>query len=299
MQGDLNGIRIFDKVVQTGSFTAAAKALGMPKSTVSQRVAELEAHLAARLLNRTTRRLGLTEAGRVYHRHCSRILAELEDADRAVKSLQQAPRGRLRMTLPASMQFLGAALTEFTLRHEGVQLEVLCTDRLVDLVDESFDLAIRAGALPDSTFAVRALGAIPFVVAASPRYLDRRGRPGAPRSLDAHATLVFGAGAQPRTWRLLRGQEIVEAPLTPTVLANDFDILHEAAARGAGIAVLPAFRCLDDFRTGRLERVLGEWSPPPAPVHALYPSARHLSPTVKAILKHLRETEEVPWRHGS
>lgn len=295
MAADLNALRVFAKVVQTGSFTSAARALGMPKSTVSQRVSELEQRLGARLLQRTTRSLGLTDAGRIYYDHCIRIMAEVEYADRAVANLQETPRGLLRMTVPASTQFLGPVFSDFLKRCNGIQLEVLFTDRFVDLVEESFDLAIRAGALSDSTLIARSLGAVHFVLVASPRYLKKRGRPRSPQELIKHDCLIFSVGAQPRVWHLTQGDEAREVSLTPTLSVNDLDVLHDAATAGAGVSLLPAFRCTEDLRARRLERVLPAWHAPPQPVHALYPSGRHLSPKVKAMLEHLQQRAPAAW----
>lgn len=294
MPTDLNALQVFVKVVQTGSFTGAAQSLSMPKSTVSQRVAELEERLGARLLQRTTRKLSLTDQGRVYYDHCVRIFADLDEADRAVTNLQQSPRGLLRITVPTSAQFLGAVLTDFMQRCDGVQLDVLCTDRLVNLVEESFDIAVRAGELSDSTLMARPLGKVPFVLAASPRYLKKRGRPRSPDDLATHDALVFNVGPRPRTWRLSQGTETREVSANASLSVNDLDMLQAAALGGLGIAVLPAYRCVDHLRAKRLERVLPAWAPPSEPLTALYPSGRHLSSKVKAMLDHL-QTMTVPW----
>ena len=295
MSRDLNALYVFAKVVQTGSFTAAARALGMPKSTASQRVSELEQRLGARLLQRTTRRLSLTDQGRIYYDHCVRIFAEIEDADRAVTSLQERPCGVLRVTVPASTQFLGPVLADFLRRYGGVQLEVVCTDRFVNLIEESFDVAIRAGALSDSTLVARNLGMLEFLLVASPRYLKKRGRPRSPEALAKHDSLVFSVGAHPRTWRLTRGNEVREIGVTSALSVNDLDILHDAVMGGVGIAMLPAYRCASDLDAGRLERILPEWIAPAAPIHAVYPSGRHLSPKVKAMLDHLQQMTPAPW----
>ncbi|MBX3193202.1 MAG: LysR family transcriptional regulator [Labilithrix sp.] len=295
MSTDLNALQVFVKVVQTGSFTGAARTLGMPKSTVSQRVSELEERLGARLLQRTTRRLSITDQGRVYYDHCARIFTEIEEADRAVTSLQESPRGLLRITVPASTQFLGPVLTDFLGRCGGVQLDVLCTDRFVNLVEESFDIAIRAGALSDSTLMARNLGTLHFLPVASPRYLKKHGRPRSPRDLAKHRCLVFSVGPHPRVWRLSHGDEKREVTLTPALAVNDLDILHDAVIGGVGIAILPTYRCVDDLDAKRLERVLPDWEAPSEPIHALYPSGRHLSPKVKAMLDHLQKMKPAPW----
>lgn len=292
---DLNALTVFAKVVQTGSFTAAARALGMPKSTVSQRVLELEDRLGVRLLQRTTRRLSLTDAGRVYHDHCLRIVAEVEEADRAVTSLQEKPRGLLRVTVPASTQFLGPCLADFLGQHDGVKLDVVCTDRSVNLVEESFDIAIRAGVLSDSTLITRSLGTIHYILVASPRYLKKHGRPRSPDDVAKHECLVFSVGTHPKVWRLTRGRETREVNVTPALSVNDLDILHDAVRRGVGVAMLPAFRCVDDLRTKRLERMLSDWTIPGTPVQAVYPSSRHVSPKVKALLDHLHAMTPAPW----
>ncbi len=296
MLRDFNALQVFVKVVQTGSFTAAARAFAMPKSTVSQRVAELEEQLGARLLQRTTRKLSLTDAGRIYHGHCVRIVAEIEEAERAVTSLQQRPRGLLRVTVPASTQFLfSSVFADFLLENDGVQLEVLSTDRLVDVVEESFDLAIRAGSLSDSTLIARSLAPISFTLVATPQYLEKRGRPRTPQALTKHACLAFLVGARPNTWRFTRAGEPTEVEVTPVLSVNDLDLVHSAAVRGVGIAILPTHRCLEDLRAGRLERVLLEWDLPTAPMHAVYPSSRYLSPKVKALLDHLHQLSPAPW----
>lgn len=295
MASDLNALQVFAKVVQGSSFTSAARALGMPKSTVSQRVAELEARLGVRMLQRTTRRLGLTDAGRIYYDRCAEILAAIEHADRAVTSMQESPRGLLRMTVPASTQFLGPVFSDFLARNTGIQLDVSFTDRVVDLVEESFDLAIRVGALSDSTLVARNLGAVQFVLVASPRYLKKRGRPRSPAELAKHDCLVLSVGAQSRVWRLTQGDDAQEVVLSPKLSANDLDVVQTSALDGIGVARLPAFRCIEDLRAKHLERVLLTWSLPPQPVHAVYPSGRHLSPKVKAMIEHLQQRAPAAW----
>ncbi len=267
----------------------------MPKSTVSQRVSELEARLGVRLLQRTTRQLNLTEAGRIYRDHCVRIVAEVELADRAATSLQEAPRGLLRVTVPASTQFLGPTFADFRARFREVQLDVVCTDRSVDLVEESFDLAIRAGTLTDSTLIARNLGTLEYALVASPRHLKKIGRPHSPEGLLKHECLVFSAGPHPKTWRLTRGGQTREVSVTSAVSVNDLDILHDCAVRGLGVAAIPAYRCRDALRAKRLERVLPEWTIPGTPVQAVYPSNRHMSPKVKALLDHLQQMSTAPW----
>jgi len=286
---DLNEILVFTRVVQAGSFTAAARALGMPKSSVSRKVTALEDRVGARLLQRTTRKLGLTDAGRMYFERAARIVAEVEEADQAVGQLQAAPRGRLRVTAPLSFGMLGPIVAGFLRRHPEVQVDLVCTDRRVDLVDEGFDVAVRAGPLDDSTLVARSLGVIRRVLIAAPTYLRRRAAPRAPADLTAHACISFGAGPAPGVWVLRAGERTAEVRVSPRYSVNDLDLMVEAARAGIGIALIPEFACTADLGAGRLRRVLAEWCSTETPVHAVYPTARHLSPKVVAFVDALRE----------
>src|SRR5260370_4268952 len=176
----LNEMLVFARVVQAGSFTTAAAELGMPKSTVSRKVSELEERLKSRLLQRTTRKLSLTDVGRIYYDYCSRIVGEIEDAEHAVSSLQETPRGLLRVTAPVNATFLGSIVSDYLRRYPEVQLDLFCTARAVDLVEERFDLGIRAGTLPDSTLIARSLCSAKWLLVATPAYLKKRGRPRSP-----------------------------------------------------------------------------------------------------------------------
>ncbi len=285
---DLNEIVVFARVVQAGSFTGAARALDLPKSTVSRKVTALEERLGARLLQRTTRKLSLTEAGRAYYEHSARVVGEVEEAERAVGNLQDAPRGLLRLTTPLNFDFVAPVATEFLARHPDVQLEIVCTDRVAGLVEEGFDLAIRAGRLADSTLIGRRLASLRSYLVASPAYLGERGRPRSPDDLVRHSCLLFSGGSVRGAWRLLREGRKIEVALRARLVVNDFDLLYEAAVAGLGIAMVPEHRCLNDLRRGRLERVLPRWSSPETALHAVYPSTRHLSPAMKAFLDHLQ-----------
>jgi DNA-binding transcriptional LysR family regulator len=291
---DLNEIAVFTRVVQAGSFTAAARQLGMPKSTVSRKISDLEARLDARLLQRTTRKLSLTDAGRTYFDYGVRIVGEIEAAENAVGSLQDEPRGLLRITVGPSSQWIAAIIADFMTRNPEVQLEVLSTGRTVDLVDERFDVAIRAGALPDSSLVARPLAQVNWLLAATPAYLKKNRRPRTPAELADHACLLFGTGSTAVTLRLERGTETAEVAVSTRLLVSDFDILHAAASAGLGIALLPAFRCPEELRARRLERVLDGWAPPPIPIHVVYPTARHLSAKVKRFVEFVQQRMEPP-----
>lgn len=292
---DANAILVFAKVVEAGSFVGASKALDMPTSTVSRKVSELEARLGARLLQRTTRSLSLTDEGRIYYAHAARVAAEVEEAELAVDRMQEAPRGRLRVTVPLNFGFLAPAFASYLARYPEVELEVVGADRLVDLVHEGFDVAVRAGGLADSTLVARRLGDLQSFLVASPRFLERAGAPEAPRDLESTDCLVFGAGELVR-WRLVKEDEELTVDVRARLIVNDFDFLEQAARAGLGIAMLPAFRCVAH---GGLSRVLPAWRSPAIPIHAVYPSTRHLSPKVKTFLDHLQaEMSPPPWERG-
>jgi DNA-binding transcriptional LysR family regulator len=294
---DLNEILVFAKVAETGSFSAAARKLDMPKSTVSRKIADLEQRLGARLIQRTTRRLSLTDAGRAYFEHGARIVAELEEADRAVGNLQDGPRGKLRVTAPLNFGFLGAIAAAYLARYPEVELELVCTDRVVNLVEEGFDVAIRARALGDSSLIARSLGQVGTLMVADPGYIERRGRPREPKELAKHDCVVFGAGGDRGKWKLRRKTSSVEITVTPRLVVNDFETVHEAVVAGLGIGLIPDFRCAGDLRDRRLERVLPEWSVADTPIHAVYPSTRHLSPKIRAFVEHLqKEMSPPPWQ---
>lgn len=291
---DLNEIVVFTRVVQAGSFTAAAKSLGMPKSTVSRKVSDLEERLNARLLQRTTRKLSLTDAGRTYFEYGVRVVNEIEAAESAVASLQDKPRGLLRVTAGVNPSWLGDIVADYMKRNPEVQVELLCTGRAVDLVEERFDLGIRAGALTDSSLVARRLGSVTWFLAATPAYLKKRRRPRAPEDLKQHDCLLFGAGSTTVNVRFDRGEESVQVPIPARLVVSDFDILYAAATAGLGIALLPTFRCIDGLRARRLERVLRDWNAPSTPIHVVYPTARHLSAKVKSFVEHLQQRMTPP-----
>jgi DNA-binding transcriptional LysR family regulator len=296
---DLNEITIFANVVQAGSFTAAAHKLAIPKSTVSRKVSELEARLGAQLLQRTTRQLHLTDAGRTYAQYAARIVAEVEEASLAVSRMQETPRGLVRVSAPLSVGFLGPAVRSFLQRYPETQLEMVCTDRVVDLVNEGFDLAVRAGKLVDSTLIARPLGALPNYVVASPGFVAKHGTAKKPKDLAKLPCLVFGAGAQRGNWTLVNDDEATTVTVPTRLTTNDFDVLLDAAVAGTGIALLPLHLTIGPLRKKQLVRLLAPWSAAPIPLHAVYPGTRLLSPKVKAFVEHLKEQlTPPPWELG-
>ncbi|MCB9558146.1 MAG: LysR family transcriptional regulator [Deltaproteobacteria bacterium] len=291
---DLNEILVFAKVVQSGSFIGASRDLGMPKSTVSRKISELEERLGARLLHRTTRKLRLTDVGHAFYQHAERVVAEAEEAKLVVSRMQEVPRGLLRVTAPLSFGYLSPIVASFLQRYPEVQLELVCADRVVDLIQEGFDIAVRAGNLTDSTLIARNLGVLRSYLVASPAFLAKKGTPEAPQELEHFDCVVFGGGADRSRWRLHAKGTTATIDVRARFVVNDFDFLDEAALSGIGVAMLPVFRCIEHLRAKRLTRVLPEWCSPDTPLHAVYPSARHLSPKVKAFLDHVRERMTPP-----
>lgn len=285
---DLNNISIFVQVVQAGSFSGAARQLGLPKSTVSRRITTLEERLGTRLLQRTTRTLNLSEAGRIYLEHCKRILAEVEASERAMSSLHEQPRGLLRVTAPLRFGFLAQAFAELLSRHPDLSVELVCSDRNLSIVDEGFDLAIRAGALEDSSLIARKLGLARLVLVASPAYLRRYGAPEHPSELEDHAGLLFGVD-KAKGWSFTQGQAQLTVSPQPRLVANDFEVIQAAAVAGHGVAVLPEVLAAKGLQAETLRALLRSWSLPCTPLHVLYPSAEHLAPKVSALVNLLLE----------
>jgi DNA-binding transcriptional LysR family regulator len=292
---DLNELLVFARVVQAGSFTGAAASLRMPKSTVSRKVSELEARLGAQLLQRTTRKLRLTEVGRAFFEHASRVVAEAEQAEQVVTRMQSAPSGLLRVTTPLNFPALGPILADFLARYPDVRVEVLSTDRRVDLVAEGYDVAVRAGALADSTLVARRIGSVERVAVASPGYLRAKGAPRRPADLAGHDCLVFSGGRETNVWALQAAGRQVSVTVRARMVVNDFDLLRAAALAGSGVALLPLHACAEDLAAGRLERVLPTCNSPGTPLSAVYPGGRHPSPKVGAFVEVLRER----WRSGA
>ena len=286
---DLNEVVVFAKVVEAGSFVGAARELSMPKSTVSRKVSELEERLGARLLQRTTRQLSLTDAGRAYYRHAARVLVELGEAELAVTRMQEIPRGLLRVTTPINVGYLGRLFTTFLEQFPEVTFEMVCTDRVVDLVEEGFDVSVRVGRLADSSLIARHLGSQKSHLVASPAFLAKHPQPMTPGDLAGMPVLVFGALPDPTTWHLVRGTEHAKVTVEPRFTVNDFDLVYRAVLDGIGMALLPSYRVNDDLREGRLVRLMPDWCTPAAQFHAVYPSTRHLSPKVKAFVDHLQD----------
>jgi DNA-binding transcriptional LysR family regulator len=283
---ELSSLQAFVKVVQSGSFTRAADALHTQKSHLSRVIGQLERELGVRLLERTTRALSLTEIGREFFERAVGILASAEDAQRVVQKAQGEPRGTLRLTCGVEFGMIAVSgwIDRYLRRHPQVRVEADFTGRLVDIVHEGFDLAIRVGTLADSTLAARRLGELAYGLFASPEYLARRGAPGHPGELPAHDALAFAGGSHQATWTLSRGTQVERAVLQPRLKANNVFAVRDAAVAGLGVAQLPMIVAESSVARAELRAVLPDWSPPTVPVHAVFASARYLTPKVRGFI---------------
>lgn len=276
------------KVVQAGSFTRAAEAMHTQKAHLSRVITSLERELGVRLLERTTRSLSLTEVGREIFERAVGILGAVDDAERVAQRMLAEPRGVLKLTCGVEFGMIAVSrwIDAYLQRYPQVSVEADFTGRVVDIVHEGFDLAIRVGELPDSRLAARRIGELHYGLFASPDYLARRGIPGSPEELPQHDLLVFTAGSHRVGWRLVRESESrrIEAPARLRI--NNSFAVRDAAIRGLGIAQLPVVVANVAISSRELTRVLPEWLPPAVPVHALFPSNRYLTPKVRAFIDH-------------
>jgi DNA-binding transcriptional LysR family regulator len=256
----LEDMRLFARVAEAGSFTAAARLLGMPKQTVSRRIAELEGALDAQLLHRTTRRLHLTELGAAYAQRCSEIVRLADEANRAVTEARQTPAGVLRVTADPVFgeAFLSGLVVEYARRFPAVEVEVLLTRRHVDLVEEGFEVAFRVGRVDDPALTATSLGPARVRYCASPAYLKRHGRPATPEELARHACIAVVSDGAPVRWPFRGDAGLRLVPVAGRLRFNSFAMAHAAALAGLGIAIFPEFACADDLRHRRLSAVLDD-----------------------------------------
>jgi len=291
---DLNDFLYFVQAVDRGGFTAAGRTLRIPKSTLSHRIQQLEANLGVRLLNRTSRRFGMTDAGAEFYRHAVMMLREAELAETAIRHRLNEPAGTVRCTAAiATMQFaMRDIVAEFLDRYPKVDVVAHATDQYVDIVGENYDVAIRAHSdpLPNSTLVQRTLTPAPWFLFAGAAYLDAFGPLDTPRELAKHPSLfMMRTGVKPM-WRLRRSTrrgEEVTLPLTPRLLVDDMLSLKQAAIAGLGVVALPGYVCRDDVKSGALRRVLPDWIAGDSTLTALIPYRQGLLPSVRAFIEHL------------
>ena len=295
--------RMFLAVMATGSFTAAADKLGTSSGQASKMLSRLEAELGVRLLNRTTRSVAPTEAGRAYHDRLRPLVDELDALDHDIRNISQSPRGRLRLTAPLTFgtMELTAALNDFAARHSEIELDVSFTDRVVNVVDEGYDLAVRVGRPGDSSLILRRLCAVRLVVVGAPDYLDRHGTPEAPADLTRHSCIIDANFQDSTRWPFKDGTGAgLSVTVTGRIRYSNADACVQAAVRGLGLALVPAFVASDDLRAGRLVRLLAPFETDPYDVQLLYPHSRHLAAKVRLLVDFLAERYRgtPPWEDG-
>jgi len=286
----LEDMRLFLLAVERGSFTAAADASGVTKQQVSKRIIALESRLGVRLLLRSTRRLSLTPLGRDYYVRARGLVDAFDALEAATAGQNLEPRGRLRITAPLSFgtRYLGRLLPLFLERHPAVDVIADLSDRIVDLIAEGYDLALRIGRLSDSSHIARRIGRSAMLTVASPAYLETRGTPQSPEDLAAHACLPYGHGAA-ADWLYRVDGRLLRVPVSGRLRTNNGELVRDAAVAGQGLTQLPSFLVADELARGSLVTVLDDCQPPALGIHLLYPQHRERAPAVRALGDFLRE----------
>lgn len=288
----LTALRVFRQVVEQGGFAAASRQLGLSPAAVSKNIAELEAHVAARLLNRTTRRMSLTEAGTRYYEQVARILDELREAEQSLGPLQSAPTGTLRVSAPMSFTLtrLSAAIPAFLARHPDLSLDLNLEDRRVDIVKEGYDLAIRGtDRLEDSSLVARRLMTLEHVLCAAPAYLARHGEPASPADLRGHECVQFTLSGHADEWTFLRAGQTQRVPVRGRYKVGSSLAVRDALRAGFGLSLVPRVYVQDDLASGALRAVLDDWRPVQTDIYVVYPSRRHMVAKVRAFIDFLVE----------
>jgi DNA-binding transcriptional LysR family regulator len=285
----LASMKMYVAVIDGGSFAAAADRLDVSRALVSKQMQKLEEHLGTRLMNRTTRRLSMTETGRAFYERSVQIVADVEEAEQIAGQMTRSPQGVLRVTIPLSygQHRLAGIIGAYTQAYPRVVLDIALSDRKVDLVEEGFDVAIRIGALPQSDLIAKKLGAAYSIACAAPAYLARFGTPETPDDLRQHTCLSYSLSGGGAEWRFDAPDGPLIVPVTGPIKADNGDIIRLAAIAGAGIAFQPGFIVDDDIAAGRLVRVLPGWRSLEMGVYAVYPSRKHLSAKVRTFVDFL------------
>lgn len=289
---DINSLQMFEKVASLKSFTAAARALGMPKSNVSRAIARLEAQLGTRLFQRTTRDVVLTPTGQALLERSTDIIANLSDALDYVRSLAGQPRGLLKISAGVGfgVNVLAEQLPGFLLLYPDIEISLDLDSRPADLVAQAVDVAVRMGPLPDSGMVAVKLGEMRRYLCAAPSYLERRGRPSSIDHLAGHETIDMpGPDGRARPWTFSRGKETVRVEVKPRLSVNEALTIHRLVANGAGLGLLSGYICAPQILAGQLVDILPDWSPPAVEVNLVFPSRRELSPVVRAFVDYMKE----------
>ena len=282
---DLDGIAIFVKVLQAGSFSRAAKLLGMPNSTVSAKVSALEKRLGVTLLQRSTRKLRATQAGEAYYQRSLRALEELQAAENELETGRAEPKGLLRLTAPVEIghSLLPALVHAYLKNHPRMEVELVVTNRVLDLIVDGIDLAIRAGPLKDSSLIAKRFELGHFGLWANSNYLTKHPAPRHPKELTQHNCLRFSRFKN-EGFRLTNGKETLNVPVSGTLIADDFETLRSLATLGAGIAFLPSFLCTEEAKQDKLVRVLPEWHGDKVSLSLVYPAQRFVPAKVRTFI---------------
>jgi DNA-binding transcriptional LysR family regulator len=285
----------FVRVATAGSFSAAAKQLGISRALVSLHVTDLEKRLGVRLLNRTTRCLTLTEAGANYLEFCRRMLAEMTERESSIAQLQKEPRGSLKVTAPKSFGtlYLSDVVVSFSAQYPNIQVSLILEDysfRPYDFVDAGLDVAVRLGDLPDSTLIARKIATLQWVVCASPKYLAQHGEPRTPADLGKHTCLAHvNLDPNDRAWRLHDADHLISVKISGDFSSNSALVLRKAALAGLGIGYLPLYCIKDDLKSGALRRLLPNYSPPQRPIYVVYPPAARTPERVRTFVDYLAD----------
>lgn len=282
----LRAMEIFVQIVEAGSLTAAAETLGTSLTSIVRSLATLESALKTRLLNRTTRRIALTDEGRDYFERCRRVLAEVEEAEGALSARQATPAGKLAITAPVMFgrRHVGAVFTDFLAAYPDIRGELLLFDRVVDLLDEGIDVAIRIGHLRDSSLIAIPLGATRRVICASPDYLQRAGTPEQPEDLARHRCLQFIGLASGSEWLFSTDKKTTRVTINSALATNQIDTALDACIKGLGCGIFLDYQVRESLAAGSLRRILQAFEPEPLPIQIVYPHARLLSSRVRVFV---------------
>jgi DNA-binding transcriptional LysR family regulator len=295
---DLNRIAVFTRVLDEGSFTKAARVLGLPKSSVSRAIALLEQELGTRLLQRSSRKLSATEAGAAYYAQVAGALSAIDQANTCAAEQRKVPQGIVRVTaaFDAGMDVFIPIFTRFAAKYPSITIDLVLTGRLVDLSDEGFDIGVRVGPIRDQSLIARKVADIRHGLFAAGAYLKRRGAPVAVADLAAHDCVIFRGTRGKATWTLQSDGRTESVEVSGPLAIDDMAAVRNAMVAGAGIAVLPPFACAREVASGAVQRVLPEWAGPTAPVNLIYPSSRLVPQRVVLLREHLlEELAKVPW----
>ncbi|SHH00572.1 LysR family transcriptional regulator [Massilia sp. CF038] len=289
----LQAMEVFVQVVDAGGFTRAAENMQLPKATVSTLVQNLEQALTVKLLHRTTRQVSVTADGAAYYERCLRILSDVREAEESLSHNRASPAGRLRVDVSTSIanDFIIPSLPDFFERYPDIRLDLGCSDRPIDLIEEGVDCAVRGGELPDSALIARRIGVLQFVTAATPAYLNKHGRPQHPTDLAQHRCVNYFSSRTGKTfdWDFVRGEETIFVPAPACLAVNDSVAYLTAGLQGLGLVQMASYKVHPLVASGQMELVLTDWTSVPLPVNVVYPQNRHLSAKVRVFVEWVAE----------